>query len=151
MKKLYLLSLISLWACQEPDCQQGTDQTTGLVLRTLDRSYSAYDQKQGEDLSRNGIRISTANQYKQVFAHCCQNRLDSLDFAQYEILGLTTVNKGSNSRYIYDVKRDDTAKKITYTVSEEYCSHSSPIDGRGNFVVVAKLPSDYQVDYVRNQ
>jgi hypothetical protein len=151
MKNLYLLSLIGLWACQEPNCQKGANQTTGLVLRTLDRTYSAYDQKQGEDLSRNGIRISSANQYKQVFAYCCQNRLDSLDFTQYEILGLTTVNKGSDSRYIYDVKRDDAAKKVTYTVSEEYCNRSSPTEGRSNFVVVPKLPSDYQIEYVRNQ
>lgn len=151
MKNLYLFSLISLWACQEPNCQKGADQTTGLVLRTLDKTYSAYDQKQGEDLSRNGIRISTVNQYKLAFAYCCQNRLDSLDFAQYEILGLTTVNKGSNSRYIYDVKRDDIAKKVTYTVSEEYCNRSSPIDGRSNFVVIAKLPSGYQIEYIRNQ
>lgn len=151
MKNLYLLLLISLWSCQEPNCQKGPDQTTGLVLRTLDRTYSAYDQKLGEDLSRNGIRISNAIQYNQAFAYCCQNRLDSLDFTQYDILGLTTVNKGSNSRYTYDVKRDDATKKITYTVSEEYCNRSSPIDGRSNFVIVPKLPSDYQVVYVRNQ
>lgn len=151
MKNLYPLLFISLWACQEPNCQKGADQTTGLVLRALDRTYSAYDQKQGEDLSRNGIRISNVNQYKQAFAYCCQNRLDSLDFARQELLGLTTVNRGNNSRYIYDVKRDDVAKRVTYTVSEEYCNRSSPTDGRSNFVVVPKLPSDYQIEYVRNQ
>ncbi|GAB3743766.1 hypothetical protein GCM10028816_54190 [Spirosoma lituiforme] len=123
---------------------------TGLTLRLLDQRYSAYDQKEG-DLSRSGIRISDASQYKRVFASCCESRLDSIDFTRYEILGLTTVNKGSNSRYIHDVKRDDTTKKITYTVSEEYCTRSSPIDGRSNLIVVAKLPSDYQVEYVRNQ
>lgn len=150
MKNLFLLSLISLLACQEPDCEKGPDQTTGLALRVLDRRYSAYDQKEG-DLSRSGIRISDLNQYNHVFAFCCQSHLDTIDFTQYEILGLSTVNKGSNSRYVYNVKRDDMAQKIVYTVSEEYCSRSSPIDGRPNIVVVAKLPPDYQIEYVRNQ
>ncbi len=35
-----------------------------------------------------------------------------------------------------NVKRDDTTKRIIYSVSEEYCKRSSPVDGRGNFVVV---------------
>ncbi len=151
MKKLLLLSLIGLNACQEPVCEKGIDQTTGLAIRVLDRQYFAYDQEQGEDLTRNGLMISSRDQYENVFSQCCGNRLENIDFTQYDLLGLTTVNRGSNSHYIRDVKRDDTNKKITYTVSEAYCTRSSPVEGHSNFVVVPKIPAGYQVDYVRNQ
>jgi len=151
MKKMLLLSLLGLTSCQDPTCEKNADQTAGLVLRVLDRRYFAYDTKQGEDLSRNGIKISSTEQYKQVFVDCCANRLDSVDFSQYDILGLTTVNQGSNSSYIMNVTRDDRKKKVIYSVSENYCRRSSPIDGRSNFVVVPKLPAGYWVEYVRNQ
>lgn len=151
MKKLLLFSVLGLLACQKPLCEKGPDQTTGLVLRVLDKQYWAYDKKQGEDLSRFGIKISTADQYKRAFAYCCESRLDSIDFVQYDLLGLSTVNKGNNSHYIRDVKRDDAAKKVIYSVSEEYCTRSSPVEGQSNFVLVAKLPSDYRTEYIRNQ
>ncbi|MBD2703484.1 hypothetical protein IC229_22760 [Spirosoma sp. BT702] len=158
MKKLNFLLLLVVCACQEqgPNCeettnQRTTDQTAGLVVSMLDDRYLAYDTKQGEDLGRFGIKITDAQQYRRVFSYCCENRLDSVDFAQFDVLGLTTVNLGSNSTYLLDVKRDDAAKKIVYTVTERYCQKASPFDGRGNFVVVPKLPTAYQVEYVRNQ
>ena len=127
-----------------------SDQTVGLAIRTLDKLQVAYDQQQG-DLGRFGIRISSPEQYKKVFNSCCSASLDSINFSQYELLGLTTVNKGSNSSYIREVKRDDANKKIFYTVTEEYCSRASPSDGKSNFVLVAKLPTDYTVEYIRHQ
>jgi hypothetical protein len=151
MKKLCLFPLlVAVLACQAPFCEQGTDQSAGLIVRVLDDRYLAYDVKQGEDLSRNGIQITTPEQYKRVFAYCCENRLDSVDFARFDILGLTTVNRGS-SHYLRDVKRDDVAKTITYTVTEQYCKRSSPVDGNSNLVVVPKVPVDYRVEFVRNQ
>jgi hypothetical protein len=156
MKKLSLLLLSLTLACQkpagqEPICEKAPDQTKGLAVRALDSHYMAYDPVQGEDLSRNGLKISTLEQYQRVFASCCANRLDSLDFTQYDLLGLTTVNAGTNSSYIWEVQRDDAAKKVTYSVTEVYCRRSAPIDGRGNFVVVPKLPVGYPVEFVRNQ
>lgn len=152
MKKLCLLPLfIAVLSCQDPFCEQATDQSTGLIVRVLDDRYLAYDEKQGEELSRNGMQITTPEQYKRVFAHCCENRLGSIDFARFDILGLTTVNRGSSSHYLRDVKRDDAAKTITYTVTEQYCKRSSPVDGNSNLVVVPKVPVDYRVEFVRNQ
>lgn len=151
IKKILLLSLLSFLSCEEPLCEPGSDQTTGLAIQVLDRRYLAYDEKLGEDLGRNGIKITSSDQYRRVFAYCCANQLDSIDFSRYDLLGLTTVNKGSKSRYIRDVKQDETAKKITYSVSEEYCTRSSPVDGRSNFVLVPKLPAAYPIEYVRHQ
>jgi hypothetical protein len=147
----YLLLLIGLLSCRDPFCSDKSDQTMGLAIRVLDNLQTAYDQQRGEDLGRFGIRISSLEEYKRVFASCCAIRLDSIDFAQYEILGLTTINRGRNSSYIREVKRDNANKKIVYTVTEEYCQRSSPVLGNGNFVLVAKLPSDYTVEYIRHQ
>ncbi|GAB3988858.1 hypothetical protein GCM10028807_12430 [Spirosoma daeguense] len=151
MKKLFLLlGSAILFSCEKPFCEETSDQTAGLVIRVLDRKYLAYDTSTG-DLSRFGIKVSNEQQYQRVFAHCCESRLDTIDFEKFDILGLTTVNRGNSSGYLLDVKRDDSSKKIIYTVTEHYCERSSPVDGRSNFVVVPKLPADYQVEYVRNQ
>ena len=149
MKYLISFCLIGLLACRDPFCADQSDQTAGFVVRVLARHYIAY--QGGEDLGRFGIRISSKERYEQVFSGCCASRLDSIDFSQFEILGLSTVNKGSRSGYLRDVQRDDVNKKITYTVTERYCQRSSPSDGRGNYVLMPKQPSNYKVDYVRNQ
>lgn len=152
MKKIFLfLIVIALFSCKEPFCEQSTDQSTGLVVKVLDSRYQAFDARQGEDLSRFGIWITTPEQYKRVFAHCCETQLDSVDFDQFNILGLTTVNQGRNSSYLRDVKRDDAAKTITYTVTEQYCKRSSPVDGKSNLVLVPKIPTTYTIAYVRQQ
>lgn len=117
---------IVLLSCQETSlCDEKIDQTTGLVVRVLDKSYFAYNQQQGVDLGAAGIRISTSEQYKRVFSACCESRLDSIDFKEFEILGLTTVNRGFRSGYLRDIKRDDTNRKIIYTVTEQYCKRRS--------------------------
>lgn len=149
MKYLIPFFLIGLLSCRDPFCTDQSDQTAGLVVRVLDRQYIAY--QGGEDLGRFGIRISSKERYEQVFSGCCANRLDSIDFNQFEIVGLSTVNRGSPSGYLRDVQRDDVNKKITYTITEHYCQRSSPVDGQGNYVLIPKQPSDYKVDYVRNQ
>lgn len=152
MKK-YILFLVALalFSCKEPFCEQNTDQATGQVVKVLDSRYRAYDARQGEDLSRFGIWITSPEQYKRVFAHCCASQLDSVDFDRFDILGLSTVNQGSNSSYLRDVKRDDAAQKITYTVTEQYCKRASPLDGKSNLVLVPKIPATYTIAYVRNQ
>ncbi|WP_019987398.1 hypothetical protein [Rudanella lutea] len=154
MKKLVLLLLIGLVACDEDSvCEKEPDQTTGLIHKRFPDGYLAYDTRQGEDLGRFGIRISTADEYKRVFTHCCATRLDSVDFSQYDVLGLSTVNVGTytGSYYVYDVQRDDVDKRIVYTVTERYCKRGSPVDGRGNFVLIPKVPAGYRVEYVRQQ
>jgi hypothetical protein len=152
MKKRLLFSMsLALFGCKEPFCEQNADQSTGLVVQVLDDRYQAYDAKQGEDLSRFGIWITTPEQYKRVFDHCCASQLDSVDFDRFNILGLTTINQGRNSSYLRDVKRDDAAQTITYTVTEEYCKRSSPIDGKSNLVLVPRIPATYTVKFVRNQ
>lgn len=150
MKKLLILSLLGLFACHEPDCEQLADQSTGLVEKVLPHDYSAYSQDIG-DLGRYGIEISTDEMYRRVFANCCKSQLDSIDFDKFDMLGLTTVNRGASSSYVLDVQQDDVAKKITYTITERYCKRASPIDGRGNFVLVPKLPNGYKIAYMRNQ
>lgn len=151
MKKLLFLSLLALNACEKPFCnEKPNDEIAGTVIKVIgDRTYLAYDPERGEDLARFGLHITTDAQYRRVFARCCAARLDSLDFAQYDILGLSTVNKGQNSTYLREVQRDDTARKVTYTVTERYCQRSSPVEGHGNFVLVPKVPSGYSVAYVR--
>lgn len=150
MKKILLFLTVSLSACDKPFCEDQSDQVAGIVIRVLDDQYLAYDLKRGEDLGRSGIKISNAEQYRQVFSNCCSSRLDSVDFTKYDILGLTTLNQGSNSSYLRDVKRDDSVKKIVYTVTERYCRRASPTNGEGNFVIVPKLPVDYAIDYRRS-
>ncbi|MPR36020.1 hypothetical protein [Salmonirosea aquatica] len=151
MKKLLFLSLLALYACDKPFCnEKPNDEIAGIVIKVIgDQTYSAYDPERGEDLARFGIHITTDAQYRRVFAHCCAARLDSLDFTQYDLLGLTTVNKGQHSTYLRNVQRDESAKKVTYTVTERYCKRSSPVEGQGNFVLVPKVPSGYSVEYVR--
>ena len=149
MKKLLLLSFLGLFSCITPTCPTLPDQDTGLIVRVLPQGYLAYGQE--GDLGRNGIEISTDEVYRRVFETCCKSQLDSVDFRQFDVLGLTTVNRGSSSSYVLDVQRDDATKKITYSVTERYCKRSSPVDGRGNFVVVPKRPAGYTLEYVRNQ
>ncbi|WP_247236583.1 hypothetical protein [Telluribacter sp. SYSU D00476] len=149
MKKLILLSLLGMIACKDPFCEKRPDEEVGLIEKVLAKDYLAYEQNTG-DLARNGIHISSAEQYRQVFSYCCATRLDSIDFSRYDLLGLTTVNRGSNSSYRREVRRDDTNKKIIYTITEHYCQKASPVDGQGNFVVIPKVPADYRVEYIRN-
>jgi hypothetical protein len=149
--RLALSLAACLVSCEKPFCnEKPTDEIAGIVIRVLgDQTYSAYDPERGEDLARFGIHITTDAQYRRVFAYCCAARLDSLNFAQYDILGLSTVNQGQQSTYLREVHRDETNKKVIYTVTERYCKRSSPVEGQGNFVLVPKLPSGYSVEYVR--
>lgn len=149
MKKILLLSLLGLFSCQDPTCGKGPDQDTGLIAKVLPNQV-AHSDAEG-DLGRFGIQISTNETYRRVFKTCCQSQLDSIDFSKFDVLGLSTVNRGSNSSYVLDVQRDDATRKIMYTVTERYCNRSSPVGGRGNFVVVPKLPANYKIEYVRNQ
>ena len=112
--------------------------------------YLAYGQPTG-DLGINDIKVSSTDQYARAFAICCATRLDSIDFTKFDVLGLSTVNRGSSGTYPQDVQRDDFNKKIIYTVTERWQYRSSPVDGRGNFVIVPKLPADCPVEYIRNQ
>ena len=151
MRYLVVLLVFVLFSCVDPFCSEQSDRMAGLVVRVLDRPYAATDAQQGEDLGRLGIRISTQEQYKKVFASCCATRLDSIDFTKVEILGLSTISRGIHTSYIRDVQRDDTNKRITYTVTEHYCQSGSPHDGQSNLVVIPKQPSDYETTYVRKQ
>ena len=151
MKKLLLLSLLALYACDKPFCYEpSNDEIAGMVVKTLgDQTYLAYDVERGEDLSRFGIHITNDEQYRRVFAHCCAAKLDSIDFTQYDILGLSTVNKGQRSTYLREAHLDESSKKVIYTVTERYCNRSSPVEGRGNFVLITKVPPGYTVEYIR--
>lgn len=147
-----MFSLLGLVCCikeRQPCPAKQPDSISGIVVRVLDDKYIAYEQSIG-DLGSNGIKLSSESNYKNVFAYCCQGDLDTIDFDKYDVLGLSTVNRGSNSSYVLDVKKDDGAKKVIYTVTENYCQTASPFDGRGNFVVIPKIPSGYTVEYVRN-
>ena len=151
MKKLLLLPLLALSSCEKPLCnEKPSDEIAGIVIGVVgDRAYSAYDPERGEDLARFGIRLTTDEQYRQVFTHCCAAKLDSLDFTQYDMLGLTTVNKGQHSTYLREAHLDEGRKKVIYTVTERYCKRSSPVEGQGNFVLIPKVPPGYSVEYVR--
>lgn len=143
-----LLAAILL-SCEKNDCSTPAGQLTGSALKLLDDRYIALDN--GEDLGRFGVRVATQSDYTRLFKNCCAAKPDTIDFTKYDLLGLSTVNHGSSSTYTHDVKRDDAAKKIVYTVTENYCSKASPVDGRGNFVLVQKIPDSYQIEFVRNQ
>lgn len=149
MKKILLLSLLGLVACEDPFCEEKPDEVAGLVVRVLDTNYLAYEQNTG-DLARNGIHVTSAEQFRQVFTYCCATRLDSIDFTKYDVLGKSTVNRGSKSSYRREVRRDDQNKKIIYTITEQYCQKASPVDGQGNFVIIPKVPADYRVEYIHH-
>ncbi|WP_207508731.1 hypothetical protein [Telluribacter humicola] len=149
MKKLLILSLLGMMACEDPFCEERPDEVAGLVVRVLDEQYLAYERSEG-DLGRNGIQITSEQQFQQVFSYCCATQLDSIDFSKYDVLGKSTVNRGSNSSYRREVQHDDTNKKIIYTITEHYCKKASPTDGRGNFVVVPKVPADFRVEFIVN-
>lgn len=154
MKKSTVLPMLSILlfvlACRKPFCEDHSDQLSGEAIRYMEKLPVPYDQNVG-DLGRFGIRISDDQQYKRVFSTYSGTVIDSIDFSKYELLGLSTVNRGSSSSYIRDVKKDDVNKTITYTVTEEYCMRSSPVDGKSNLVLINRLPSDYRVEYKRNQ
>lgn len=145
-----LFILLFVLACRKPFCEDHSDQLSGEAIRYMEKLPVPYDQNI-DDLGRFGIRISDYQQYQKVFRTAPGVALDSIDFSKYELLGLSTVNKGSRSSYIRDVKKDDANKTIIYTVTEEYCMRSSPVDGKSNLVLVDRLPSDYRVEYKRNQ
>lgn len=151
MKKLLLVALLPVFSCEKPICnEKPKDEIAGIVIEIVgDRTYLAYAPERGEDLARFGIHIATDKQYRQVFSHCCAGRLDSLDFTQYDILGLTTVNNGLPSTYLREAHLDEARQKVIYTVSERYCKRSSPVEGNGNFVLVPKVPPGYSVEYAR--
>ncbi len=144
---MVLLLVLLFFSCVDPFCSEQSDRMAGLVVRVLDRPYAANDAD--GDLGRYGVRISSQEQYKKVFSSCCATRLDSMDFTKVEILGLSTISRGIHTSYTRDVQRDDTNKRITYTVTEHYCQSGSPHDGQGNLVVIPKQPSDYEITYVR--
>ena len=149
MKNLILFVLLAVSSCiRDPFCNEHNADETAGVVKVLDQQYIAYLQNDG-DMGRNGIKISTSTSYRNLFSHCCGDKLDSIDFVKYDILGLSTVNNGQNSTYFLEVQRDDLMKKITYIVTERYCKKSSPVDGRSNFVIVPKIPSEYTIDYQR--
>ncbi|WP_421825825.1 hypothetical protein [Larkinella sp.] len=148
MKKLFFFLLIGFLACKhDVDCETMKDETTGIVTAVLSERV-AYDQKIG-DLGRFGLRISTAEEFQRVFDRCCAGRLETIDFSQNDVLGLSTVNRGCKSTYQLDVQRDDATKRVIYTVTERYCRRCSPSDGRGNYVVIPKVPEGYEVKFVR--
>lgn len=151
MRKLLLVALLPLFSCEKPFCnEKPADEIAGIVMGVVgDHTYLAYDTERGEDLSRFGIHITSNEQYRRVFSQCCAASLDSLDFTKYDMLGLTTVNKGQHSTYLREAHLDETRKKVVYTVTERYCKRSSPVKGNGNFVLVPKVPPGYSVEYVR--
>ncbi|GAB3758130.1 hypothetical protein [Spirosoma pomorum] len=147
---LAALTSLSTSACRKPFCEDHSDQVSGEALRYIQKLPVPSDEN-GGDLGMYGIRISDNQQYQKVFRTYAGVTLDSIDFSKYELLGLSTVNRGSRSSYIRDVKKDDTNKVITYTVTEEYCVRSSPVEGNSNIVLINKLPLNYRVEYKRNQ
>ncbi|WP_373515946.1 hypothetical protein [Persicitalea sp.] len=146
------LSLVALLiSCEKPLCyEKPNDEIAGIVVKVLGEngSYLAYREGVG-DLNRFGMLLATDKEYRLVFEYCCAGKLDSVDFAEYDILGLGTLDKGRNSTYLREVQIDDNLKKVVYTVSERYCKRSSPVRGNGNFVIVPKLPIGYSIEYVR--
>jgi hypothetical protein len=144
MRKLLCFLPLLLWSCEKPIYnEKPNDEIAGIVVRLIgDGRYLAYQQNIG-DLSRSGIHITQDAEYRQVFDYCCAGNLESIDFKRYDILGLSTVNKGTNSTYLRNVQIDEANEKVVYTITERYCKRSSPVDGKGNFVLVPKLPVGY--------
>ncbi|GAB3331715.1 hypothetical protein GCM10027299_37620 [Larkinella ripae] len=148
MKSVLFLLILGFLSCQdEPTCEQTDDEATGIITRVLSNRV-AYDQSTG-DLGTRGLLITTSEQYQRVFANCCNGTLGAVNFNENDVIGLSTVNQGCSSSYQRDVKRDDAAKRIVYTVTERYCRKCSPVDGQGNFVVIPKVPGGYTVEYFR--
>ncbi|MGV3559019.1 hypothetical protein [Larkinella arboricola] len=150
MKNLLLLLLLPFLSCQdEPTCEKTDDEATGIIIGVLSNRV-ALDPAAG-DLGREGIRISTSEDYQRLFANCCNGHLGAVNFNESDVLGLSTVNRGCSSSYQRNVRRDDANKRIVYTVTELYCKQCSPTDGQGNFVIIPKVPGGYTVEYVRKQ
>lgn len=149
---IFALSLaFSFASCEKPFCnEKPNDEIAGIVVRPLggNGNYLAYRKDVG-DLNRFGMHITTDKEYREAFAYCCEGKLDSVDFAKYDILGLGTLDKGVHSTYLREVVINESVKKVVYTVTERYCRRSSPVRGNGNFVIVPKLPIAYSVEYVR--
>ncbi|MFD1141423.1 hypothetical protein ACFQ4C_09895 [Larkinella insperata] len=146
---LLLLPFLSLSCQDEPTCEKTDDEATGIIISVLSNRV-ANDPVAG-DLGREGIRISTPEDYQRLFVGCCNGHLGAVNFNESDVLGLSTVNRGCSSSYQRNVRRDDATKRIIYTVTELYCKKCSPVDGQGNFVIIPKVPEGYTVEYVRKQ
>lgn len=77
------------------------------------------------------------------------NALDIPDFNQFSILALDVKSFACNVAYHRSFALDTAAKLATYTVKVERCGGCNTKFRDPNFVVVPKIPQQYQVKFIR--
>jgi hypothetical protein len=89
----------------------------------------------------NIIRAHPAN------VNCDTAKLPEIDFEKFTLLGKETHGGGCGVKFEREVLKDTKNKKIIYKISVEYIGPCYMLFVSYNFVLVPKIPADYEIEF----
>ncbi len=79
--------------------------------------------------------------------NCDTAKLPEIDFDKFSLLGKETGGGGCGAKSEHTVLKDTKNKKIIYKISVEYIGNCFIYFFSFNFVLVPKIPDDYEIEF----
>ncbi len=148
MKNLILLSLVMIFAiscntdnnCEVPKQIIGTGEIVSNAL--VSQPLITWEMKDNEHV----IRTDSENIFNLKVSFDNGNNYDSIDFDKYTILG-KYANEKCKVTFERHVTKDDTQEKYFYNIKIHQCGTCKTNWESMNWVLVQKIPDDYNVSF----
>ncbi len=85
--------------------------------------------------------------YKVRIQECEDFKLPQIDFSQYTLLGKYTQGGGCSVDFVSKVYKDDSKKKISYSIKIDEEGYCEKLVESMNWVLIPKVPFDYSVEF----
>jgi hypothetical protein len=86
--------------------------------------------------------------YEEIVGSCTEEELPAIDFDRHTLLGLTTGATGCDRYYWRSVYAQPGRQRYLYTVEITECGGCEPWVVRTHWVVVPKVPDEYDVKFL---
>jgi len=139
----YIAALTLLLSCGKSPACSGDNENKGDVAATYE-GYDCPDLMFSEHIDQQYVIRSEDDISSSGLDSCL---ITTVDFDSYTLLGYPLGASGCSQKFIRDVSIDDEAKTVHYLVTVKECGSCLPWVVSPNFVLIPKIPDDYDVTF----